>query len=329
MAEEAGKRAADRLSYLLERGREFSFYQAVRWLERLNPTAQPLGREGSPEQESVRLRPSVSLSFPPADLEEIKPLPQGDKVQITTTFFGLYGSDTPLPYAYAEHIAQISPEHYGRRVRAFLDIFHHRLLSLLYRAWDKYRPDSTAEDGLDPLFSRALAFIGYSKELGLGGEDLPRMSEVRLKVMRHRSADGLSFLLRKRLGHDVEVEQLIHRTVPIPEDQRSRLGQANCELGASLVAGRRIRDCNKIRLKVEAEDFPMFSRLLPGKPDFEALEEVMSTYLTDRMDHDVEVRLAKKKIPKWELGSQGLALGESLWLGNPPEDAVIRRDSRA
>ena len=320
---------SDRLSYLFERGKGFSFYQAVRWLERLHPRSQPLGHEGSPEQESVRLRPSVSLSFPATDLEGIEPLTHGGKVQITTTFFGLYGVDTPLPYAYAEHMAQISPEHYGRRVRAFLDIFHHRLLSLLYRAWDKYRPDSTAEEGLDPLFGRALAFIGYSKELGLGGEDLPRMSEVRLKVMRHRSADGLSFLLRKRLGHDVEVEQLIPRTVPIPDDQRSRLGRSNCELGISLVAGRRIRDCNKIRLKVEAEDFPMFSRLLPGKADFDALEEVMSTYLNDRMDHDVEVRLAKKKIPAWELGTRGLALGESIWLGSPPEDAVIRWESKA
>ena len=315
---------SDRLSYLLERGREFNFYQAVRWLERLHPSAQPLGRAGSPERERVRLRPSASLSFPATDLEGIELLGHDDKVQVTTTFFGLYGADTPLPYAYAEHIAQISPEHYGRRVRAFLDIYHHRLLSLLYRAWDKYRPDATSEGRMDPLFSRALAFIGFSKELGLGGDDLPRLSEVRLKVLRHRSADGLSFLLRKRLGHDVAVEQLIHRTVPIPDDQRSRLGEANCQLGVSLVAGRRIRDCNKIRLKVEAEDFPMFSRLLPGKADFEALEEVMSTYLNDRMDHDVEVRLAREKIPTWELGGKSLALGESLWLGQPREDAVIR-----
>ena len=324
MAEEAGKGRADRLSYLLERGREFSFYQAVRWLERLHPEAQPLGREGSPEKERVRLRPSTSLAFPPTDLEEIKPQPQSDKVQITTTFFGLYGSDTPLPYAYSEHIAQISLEHYGRRVRAFLDIFHHRLLSLLYRAWDKYRPDSTSPGELDPLFSRALAFVGFSRELGLGGDELPRLNEVRLKVMRHRSADGLSFLLRKRLGHPVQVEQLVHRTVPIPGDQRTRLGQANCELGISLVAGRRIRDCNKIRLKVEAEDFPMFSRLLPGKPDYEALEGVMSTYLNDHMDHDIEVRLDREKIPRWDLGSSQLALGESLWLGRPPEDAVVK-----
>ena len=166
MAKKAGNKGVGRLNYLLEQGREFSFYQAVRWLERLHPRAQPLGRAGSPEQEKVRLRPSTSLAFPPTDLEGVEPQSHGDKIQITTTFFGLYGSDTPLPYSYAEHIAQISQEHYGRRVRSFLDIFHHRLLSLLYRAWDKYRPDSTSPGELDPLFGRALAFVGFSRELG-------------------------------------------------------------------------------------------------------------------------------------------------------------------
>ncbi len=324
MAEEAGKGNADRLSFLLERAGEFSFYQAVRWLERLSPGSPRLGHEGPPESESVRLRPSVSLSFPPADLEEIKPQQFSDKIQITTTFFGLYGADTPLPYAYAEHIAQISSEHYGRRVRAYLDIFHHRLLSMLYRSWEKYRPDATSEGRLDPLFARAISFIGYNRELGLGGDALPRLSEVRLKVLRHRSASGLKFLLQKRLGYGVDIDQLVARTVQVPEDQLSRLGEANCELGSSLVAGRRIRDCNKIRIKVEAEDFSMFSKLLPGKPDFSNIQEVMATYLHDETDHDVEVRLAAEKIPAWELGSGSLALGESMWLGKPREDAMVR-----
>ena len=324
MAQEAGKRNTDRLSFLLEKGREFSFYQAVRWLERLSPGSPRLGHEGPAEAEPLRLRPSTSLAFPATDLEEVAPQQFSDKIQVTTTFFGLYGSDTPLPYAYSERMAQNASEHFGRRVRAFLDIFHHRLLSLLYRSWEKYRPDATVEERIDPLFSRALSFVGFSRDLGLGGETLPRLSEIRLKVLRHRSAPGLRFLLQKRLGYPVDIEQLVTRTVPIPGDQLSRLGEANCELGSSLVAGRRIRDCNKIRIQVEADDFSMFSRLLPGKADFNDIQEVMGSYLHDETDHDVEVRLASEKIPRWELGSGALALGESMWVGQPREDAVLR-----
>lgn len=324
MAETIGKRAADQLKYIIDNGRRFSFYQAVSWLDRALHRSQPLGYEGPVDEEQIRLRPSTSLAFPPTDLEGIEEHKPSNKILITTTFFGLYGSDTPLPYYYSEHMAQIAPEPFGARVRDFLDIFHHRLLSLLYRAWAKYRPNSSTRGFADPLYARVLSFIGYSQVLGLGGKVSPRLSETRLKVLRHRSATGLRYLLKKRLDFDVSVEQLIRRIVAIPEEQRSRLGLSGCELGVSLVAGRRITDCNKIRVKVEAEDFRMFQELLPGKGKFNDIREVLDSYLYDPTDYDVEVKLAQPKIPPWQLGEPGLNLGSSLWLGRPREDAVCR-----
>jgi len=324
MAEKAGERIAELRKYLLDHAPEFSFYQAILWTQLLHKDAAPVGHEGPADDECVRLRPSVSLSFPPSDVEEASLLEDLDKVRITNTFLGLYGSDSPLPYAYSEHITQISAEPFGERVRTFLDIFHHRLLSLLFRAWKKYRPSADAAVALETLHRRALSFIGYNHNLGLGGDTFPRLSEMRLQALRHRSVVGLQFLLKKRLGYGIEIQQLLCRVVAIPEDQRTRLGASNSVLGSSLVVGERITDRNKIRLEVEARDYQMFRRLLPGKSDYLNIEEVMASYPRAPIDYEVEVKLAPPKVPAWELGSRDLPLGQGIWLGRPSEGATVR-----
>jgi type VI secretion system protein ImpH len=317
--------SADQLKYLLEHAPEVSFYRAVLFLERLWRESVPIGHEGPAASERVRLRPSVSMSFPPSDLESAEPIPQSDKVQITTTFLGLYGADSPLPTTYPERIAQIAMETRGERVRAFLDIFHHRILSLVYRSWRKYRPVSISPASIDPILDRALSVIGFSSKLGLGGS-VPRLSEVRLLALRSRSAAGLEFLVRKRLGYLADLVQIIPRTVAIPKQQRSRLGQRGSVLGESLVAGAKVADRNKVRVAVHAKDFDTYLCLLPGERDWHRIEGAFKDYLRAPIDHDFEVKLDPEDVPAWELGSRKVParLGLTAWLGRPRE-VVVRR----
>ncbi len=326
MAETPGPPAAERLKHLLRHAARFSFYQAVRWVQALHPGAVPVGHEGPVHGERLRLRPSVSLSFPPADLESAELSGEPARVRLTTTFLGLYGADSPLPYAYSEHLAQIAAEPSGERVRAFYDILHHRLLSLLFRAWSKYRPASTGPAEREALLGRVLSFAGYSAGLGLGGEQRPRLAELRLLALRHRSVDGLRFLLCRRLGYAVGVRQMASRRVGIPTDQRTRLGQQGCTLGRSVVLGERLWDRNKLQLQVAAEDFEQFLRLLPGAADNRAIGEVMGTYPRSPQAYEVQVCLQQEQVPPWELGSGRLPLGMGPGLGQPPRGAVVRWD---
>ncbi len=325
MEELTGKKTKEKLKYLLDNSHRFSFYRAIQYIQRLTGGAVPVGYEGPPENETIRLRPSVSLSFPPADMEEAEYVDDQQRIRLTATFLGLYGADSPLPYSYPEHIAQIAPEPAGERVRGFLDIFHHRFLSLLYRTWMKYRPSPRTGNQEDPLCNRVLAFVGYNHRMVLGGGAFPRLSEARLKVLRHRSEAGLKFLLRKRLGYDLDVKQLVRRVVPIPEDQHTKLGKGNCVMGSTFVVGKNITDCNKVRIQVEAEDFEMFMRLIPGQRDFEQIQEAMESYLRTHTDHDVEVRMKSEKVPPWDLGSKKLPLGFGMWLGQPKKKETVRR----
>jgi type VI secretion system protein ImpH len=309
------------LELLCRQARSTSFFQAVLLLERIFPDAPAVGHEGPVTREAIRLRPSIALSCPPADVESIDKL-SDERAQVTSTFLGLYGVDSPLPYAYAEHVAVIADEPGGVRLREFLDVFHHRLYSLLYRTWRKSRPVSTAE-GHDKLTDRVLAPIGYCHELGVGGARRPRLAEARIRVLRARTTAGLEALLRHRLGYSCPVDPLQERWVEIPLGQRSSVGQRNALLGSSLVVGARMVDCNKVCVQVRARHFSMFEDLLPEGDDRHALDDVVASYLRAPIDYDVEVKLAAEHVPPWKLGQRG-ALGRTVWLGPPRPDAVVR-----
>ena len=225
----------------------------------------------------------------------------------------------PLPIAFSEHLAQISNEQSGERLRAFLDIFHHRMFSLLYRAWKKSRPVISKK--IDPLFRRVLSLIGHSEKLA--SKPIPDLSEVRMQVLRARTADGLEQFLGHRLGYPCGIEQLQKRVIKLPVEQRTAIGQHHCELGRTTLVGACMHDYNKICIAVQADSFEMFEKLIPAGVDSQEIDQVLGGYLHEPMDYDLEVTLPAEKIPQWSLGQFG-SLGQSAWLGVPKQDAICR-----
>lgn len=318
MAEAPGPRSArELLSYLRDHAPQVAFFNALQLLERLLPGAARIGHDGPADDERLRLRPSLALSCPVADLESIElPANERDPVRLTVTFLGLYGVDSPLPPLYGEHLAQNADEPGSQRVRAFLDLFHHRLYSLLFRAWRKSHPVGAGERP-DALYDRLLALTGYASRLGLGGPTMPRLAEARIKVLQARTASGLEAMLQLRTGHRCRVEQAVARHASIPPDQRTQLGRQHCELGNNLVAGARAIDRNLVFLHVQAEDHAAWCRLAPRGPDRRALELAVGDYLREPVHYELVTELASAQAPPWRLGTRQTALGRDTWLGRP------------
>jgi type VI secretion system protein ImpH len=318
--------AQEQLDYLFQQTSRVSFFQAVLALERIIEDAQPVGHDGPAGNERLRLRPSLALSCPPSDLESIQPTGE-ERIQITATFLGLYGVDSPLPSHFAEHLAQIAEESRGERVRAFYDLFHHRLYSLLFRAWQKARATAIRldrkDEELDPLHARVLACVGYLGQLDPQRQRQPGLFEARIRAQRARTTEGLEKILRHRLGYACTIEQLVRRVVEVPRDQLTRIGLQNSALGSTLLMGARITDCNKVCLGVHAESFAMFERLLPEGEDRHRLDQTAAGYLRSPLGYDVAVTLDAEHVPPWRLGMQG-ALARSTWLGVPRPRALCR-----
>jgi type VI secretion system protein ImpH len=306
---------------LCEEGFRFSFFQAVRLLQQLRPEAPRIGTQGPPGEESVRLRPSLSLAFPSSDVESIREIPGpsgGTRFEITTTFLGLYGAVSPLPLYYTEDLLS---QDEGSLQREFLDLFHHRLLSLFYRAWEKYRFAIQCTGTQEDYYSRRLLLLlGLDPDAQTSGHAVPAYRYLGLAGLLTQiphSAASLQAMLGDYFGDiPVRVEPCVGRHIPIPADQLNRLGLENCSLGMNLSLGERVFDraCT-FRVELGPLDLEGFMSFLPQGQGTAQLHELVDHFNGDGLDYEVEISIRREAIPPLQLSGRTALLGWSTWLG--------------
>ncbi|HEX8089073.1 MAG TPA: type VI secretion system baseplate subunit TssG, partial [Blastocatellia bacterium] len=141
MVTQGGRTDTPLIKTLFDEAYRFDFFQAVRLLERTYPQRQPLGRNGHPSREVVRFRTRVSLDFPPSQIHQINGTIAGDDNQppeMMVAFMGLTGPLGVLPHPYTELLLE-RVRYQDNALWEFLDLFNHRMISLFYTAWEKYR----------------------------------------------------------------------------------------------------------------------------------------------------------------------------------------------
>jgi type VI secretion system protein ImpH len=128
---------ADLLLALQDEYYSFDFFQALRRLECIYSDHTRFAQSATPDKEPpVRLGQKVSLDFAPATLAGFKPGKEGKPAHLSVLFLGLFGPNGPLPLSLTEYAYdRQKPPHYDSTLSHFADIFHHRMLSLFYRAW--------------------------------------------------------------------------------------------------------------------------------------------------------------------------------------------------
>ena len=299
----------------------FSFFQVVQLLQRAAPGAPLVGHQGPVDRESLRFQPELSLGFAPSDLTTIKRAesPTGvPRFVVSTTFLSLYGANSPLPTYFTE---QLLEQDEGSLQREFIDLFHHRILSLFFRVWEKYRYSAQySEDGKDPISHRLL-------ELLIGDPDrLPKDHHVRavrllalggMFTQLPRSAASLGAGLSEYFaGIPVEVESCVPRWLPIPSDQQNRLAELNCRLGRDLSLGERVRDvaCT-FRVSIGPVGLEDFMSFLPLGERIAELREIVDLVNSDVLDYEVELHLREEECPPLQLSTPTALLGWSSWMG--------------
>lgn len=139
MAVSSGRTDPTVAKLLFEEGYRFEFFQAVRLLARLDPARRNVGAEGPPSDEIVRFGAYVSLNFPPSEIYDLAPSKSPEQPpRMSVAFLGLIGPSGALPRYYTEIVLERARRK-DHTLREFLDLFNHRLISLFYRAWEKYR----------------------------------------------------------------------------------------------------------------------------------------------------------------------------------------------
>jgi type VI secretion system protein ImpH len=311
---------------LLRRGAGFSFFQAVRLLQALRPEAPRVGRQGPVSAEAVRLRPSLGYAFPNADLESVRRVRGDDgaeRYEVVSTFLGLYGTASPLPSYFTEQLLFDQDEERGL-LRGFLDLFHHRLLSLFYRAWEKYRYDAQFEPGgADGISSRLSTLLSVEPRSLPRGHRVPAvrlLAYAGLLSQQPRSAAVLEGMLADFFeGLPVGVDSFAGGLTPVPADQRNALGARNARLGEDLVLGARVADpAGAYRVRVGPAGLEDFLSFLPGSAHLAELRELCDLTNDGGLDLEVELEIREDEVPALRLSDGSARLGWSTWLGRRP-----------
>ncbi len=320
----AQRQPDDSLSLDLARhGSQYSFFQAVQLLHRLSPNLKPVGDIGPPDKEVVRFRANPALKFSAGDIELIQAPSEGSvrkAMVVTANFLGLVGATSPLAFRFTEAVIA-SEQNDDFALTDFYDIFHHRLLSLYFRAWKKYRlAVGFRSDGSDPFTRRALSFVGVDPGASTPAGGLPPrllLTLAPILAQRSRSARTLTIALRRLLpGAGIEVQSFVERLVRIPPDQRVRLGVANSTLNGDFTIGARVSDrSGRFRVKIGPVDYEDFEALMPGGENYPVLRQVVNQFTRGVLEPELEVSLAEDQSPRFQLGNRrGALLGTTTQL---------------
>ncbi len=315
---------------LAPRTKRFSFFQLVRLLENCAGGTARVGYGGPASGEPLRFRPDTSLAFPASDVAALELIDSPDMARefyrVTTTFLGLYGSSSPLPSFYSEEILWTDEEQ--NRIRDFLDLFHHRLLSLFYRSWSKYRYYIQFEHSEDDLLTPSLfSLIGLdsrrmSGETGLS-EPICLLHFAGLINQQPHSASALEGILSEYFdGLAVEIEQCTGRWIQIKSDQLASLGEKNCRLGMDCSIGRRVfARTGNFRIWIGPIDYQQFVSFLPYMQNHGTLYSLVNFFNTDHLEFDTAFRVLQP--PPLQLSSNAsdnsaARLGWTSWLFSAP-----------
>jgi type VI secretion system protein ImpH len=308
---------------------DFEFFQTIRLLERIGSGAgKPIGRFENPADEAVRLSCNPSLAFPPSENHAIE-WPEQRQPQLSVKFLGMVGPLGVLPLPYTEWINdRIRGK--DNSLRAFLDVFHHRILSLFYQAWEKYRFPVAFERDRDDRFTRYLLDI-----IGLGTQGLRNRFSVPdeaivfytgLFGLQTRSATALRQILADYFQVPVEVEQFVGTWRAIPPDDQSRPGDERDyseQLSLGAIAGDEVWDQQSTaRVILGPLTLAQYIDFLPIGSAYKPLCELLEFFSRREIDFELQLCLQRQQTPGIRLDYEGWEtlplLGWTTWLKSAP-----------
>ena len=308
----------------------WSFYQAIRRLEALHHDRPRFGRSVRPSQDAIRFGQLPSVEFAPATIANWEQGEQGDPARLLVHFFGLFGPDGPLPLHLTEYARSRTRNNRDPTFQRFADLFHHRALSLFYRAWADCRPTVSFDRPEDDRFAVYIgALIGLGMDPLRNRDAMPDLTKFHFAghlACETRHAEGLSSILSAFFTVPVGVECFIGTWLTMPEADRTRLGSSprNAALGTTALLGAQVWSRqHKFRIIMGPLNLADYLRLLPGGLSFHRLIPIVRNYVGDVLIWDVNLILRREEVPPIRLGKEG-KLGWTTWIGTrtAPTDAA-------
>jgi type VI secretion system protein ImpH len=323
--------------------------------DQIDPRVSP-GEGADPGKEIVRFKSAVNLDFPASDIAEVKrgsavaELPYGDRrhtaasvsdeekpsemdvhfkrrempPEMTVNFLGLAGSLGALDIPTTELVLERESRN-DKAFKDFLDIFNHRLISLLYRIRKHHRVGmSFSAPGEDQIAHYLYSLIGLDTPKLKGRmqvRDRSLLYYAGILAQSPRSMVGLERLLADYFQVEVKGKQFSGKWFDLEDSQWTLIGASgqNQRLGCdTVVLGSRVWDHHaQFEIHLGPLSLEEFVDFLPSGWRFGPLCDLIRFYVKDQFDFDVRLILKTAAIPEEWLKPSHTALAWTSWLGLP------------
>lgn len=315
---------------------KFGFFSLLRRLGASHEHQPPIGLASRPQQEPFRLGQTAALIFAPREIAEAV-LPDEAQARVPGAAnprsgnnpllpvvrvygLGMLGPNGPLPLHYTEIVRDRSENHNDTTLADFLDLFHHRYLTHMYRAWAQSQAAAGLDRAGDEVFSRYVARLTGHDPLEIQDSVLPahaRLAASTYLGRESRNPDGLAATLARFFAVPVQLQEFVLHWIRIDGEDRSHLGQARASsvMGVGAMAGEVVADRqNKFRLVLGPLSLDQYLRFTPQGRDLPLLVEWVRGFVGYEFVWEVELRVRNDSTPPARLEDKE-KLGWSTWLG--------------
>ncbi len=293
------------------------------------PDRSPVGDFANPRREAVRFGVNASLAFPASAIQSLKP---GEPDSAGRHGRELHGLGRPARLT-SQLLHRTRRRSRSRRTTppypTFLNIFHHRAISLFYRAWERSHFTVGYErEGSDSMTSRLLDFVG------LGLPSLQSRQVIRDEsILYYSGLFGLSSRSALRSNPFFPTTSTclsklssssasgVHSSTPINAASISAARRIVAKLGFGAVAGDEIWDRqSRAQIRIGPLDAKRYRDFLPDGTVFQPLQALARFFSGNDVEFEVQLILKQEQVPACELGDESgnAQLGWFTWMKSKP-----------
>ena len=317
---------------LEKEAQHFNFFKAVHLLEMFDRGRAP-GRGLSPGHDTVRFSVQPGAAFPASDIQSLETAGNGAAPRMQINFMGLIGPKGVLPDWYNTYARACNDKKdYG--FTDFLDMFHHRLISLFYLAWKKYRlAENYRPDGSDPVSGILASLAGSSEREKTADPEFFSYARNRLIYFcgllgrTVPTVAAMETVISHAVGAAVHVEQFVERLIRIHKEDRTCLGRRNSRLKHDALCGSSVRDISAFfRLHIGPLNWERYMAFVPGSRNLNRLRRLIAYLAGIEYEFEICLLIPAAQIPALGLGApaEPPILGRTATLRRP--DRTSKKD---
>lgn len=279
-----------------------------------------------PKQETFRIGQSANMAFSPREIAHVEM--KDGKMDLQLFGLGIWGPHGAMPLQMTE-LAYTRAELHDHTLTDFADLFHHRALSQLYRAWFVSQDTASLDRQHDEKFS---FYIG-----SLAGLDPAELTHSALPVHAHlassahlireaRNPEGLVGALQYYFEVPVSMVEYAQQWIFLDKSDQTQLGDGASAmlLGDGAILGDTVLDRqHKFELILGPLSLQQYLRFSPSGQDLPVLREWVRNFVGFEYAWEVQLLLTAVEVPTATLEGTS-QLGYTSWLAREDVSANVR-----